>query len=136
MELAHGDKFMTEAMVAEFMACIPFMLCFNLNDGSFESSLFYFVLYTITVNISGAHLNPAVSLGVYIERQKFSKNILYLIMLATAQQLGCFCALAIGYMVRITMQEPDLTDKYYFVPSQNAFYPKIIDQTEGLPAYG
>jgi glycerol uptake facilitator-like aquaporin len=34
------------------------------------------------------------------------------------------------------MPEPGNPGKYYYVPPQNGFYPKIIDEVEGLPAYG
>ncbi len=34
------------------------------------------------------------------------------------------------------MPVPGKENQYYFVPSQYPFYPKIEDQTKGLPAYG
>jgi len=136
MEVPNGEKFITAVVAAEFLACIPYMLAFNLNDGTYESSLIYFILFTVTIGFSGAHLNPAVTLGVYIEKQKYSKNLCLLIMIIIAQVLGCFAALGLGFMLRISMPEIGNPGKFYFVPGQNPFYPKIIDDVEGLPAYG
>jgi glycerol uptake facilitator-like aquaporin len=136
MEVPNGDKFLIAVIMSEFLACIPYMLSYNLNDGTYEPCLIFFLLFTVTANISGGHLNPAVTLGVYIERQKYSKNFCMMVMIILAQVLGCFSALALGFMLRISMPEKSVPDKYYFVPDQNAFYPKIIDEVEGLPAYG
>lgn len=42
----------------------------------------------------------------------------------------------LAYCIRVTMPELGVENSYYFVPGQNPFFPKIIDETKGLPAYG
>jgi hypothetical protein len=45
-------------------------------------------------------------------------------------------ALMLAYCLRVTVPEPGVANSYFFVPSQNPFYPKIADLTGGNPAYG
>jgi glycerol uptake facilitator-like aquaporin len=58
----------------------------------------------LTQHISGGHLNPAVSVAVYIERQKYQKNACFLIFIMLAQFMGAFFGLAFAYLVRTTVQ--------------------------------
>jgi len=53
-----------------------------------------------------------------------------------AQMLGGLTALMLAYCLRVTMPVPGRDNAYYFVPDQNPFFPKIIDETFGRPAYG
>jgi len=50
--------------------------------------------------------------------------------------IGSFGGLLFGYLLRVTMPADGNASAYYFVPGQYPFYPKIIDETRGLPAYG
>jgi len=50
--------------------------------------------------------------------------------------LGGFCALILAYLIRVTLPEIGVENSFYFVPGQNPFIPKIIDETQGRPAYG
>jgi glycerol uptake facilitator-like aquaporin len=128
MEVPNGDKFIMVVVLTEFFACIPYSLSNNLGDGTYSPAFTYFVMSTIVGGITGAHLNPAVTMGVYIERQKYRKNLCFMLSLMTAQVCGCFVGQAIGFMLRITMPEVGNPGKFYMVPSQNGFYPKIIDE--------
>ena len=50
--------------------------------------------------------------------------------------LGGLTALMLAYCLRVTLPVPSRENAYYFVPDQNPFIPKIIDETFGRPAYG
>ena len=50
--------------------------------------------------------------------------------------MGGLCALMIAYCVRVSMPVVGVENSYYFVPGQNPFFPKIMDEIHGLPAYG
>jgi glycerol uptake facilitator-like aquaporin len=67
MEVPNGDKFFMVVVITEFFAMIPYSLSHNLTDGSYSPAFTYFVLSCIVGGITGAHLNPAVTLAVYIE---------------------------------------------------------------------
>ena len=116
MEVKNADKFMIAVVLTEFLACVPLELAYNLNPGALAASLMLFVMITIVGEVSGGHLNPAVTLAVYIERQDYKKHFCLMITICIAQVLGCFIALGFGFMLRVTMTEPDNSDKLYFVP--------------------
>lgn len=50
--------------------------------------------------------------------------------------LGGLTSLMLGYCLRVTMPVPNTDNRYYYVPDQNPFFPKILDETKGRPAYG
>jgi len=84
-------------------------------------------------------LNPALTLGVYIERNKYWTYSWWCFCIILFQMIGAFGGIGLGWLLRVTMpktadQESD--HDFYFVPGQYPFYPKIIDETKGLPAYG
>lgn len=49
--------------------------------------------------------------------------------------IGAFGGMFAGWLLRVEMPK-ETGDGYYYVPGQYPFYPKIVDETEGLPAYG
>jgi len=49
--------------------------------------------------------------------------------------IGAFGGICFGWLLRATVHSQD-SDQDYFVPGQYPFYPKIVDETKGLPAYG
>ena len=71
MEVKNGDRFMVAAVLAEFVAIIGYSLAVNMNDGTHVVPLVMFTMICCSMGISGGHINPALTLGVYIERNKF-----------------------------------------------------------------
>ena len=127
---------MVAVLLAEFFGTIPYMLAWNMNDGNNSPALVLFTMICITGPISGGHLNPALTLSVYIERNQYGRYACLAISMAVAQILGCLAALAIGFMLRVQIPIVEQPGEVYFVPGQYPFYPGIIDKVEGLPAYG
>ena len=87
-----------------------------------------------SIGISGGHLNPAVTLGVYIERKKYTKNMLFVLVIIISQVFGALFALIIGFMLRVTISCQNGFD--CFEPSVHSFTPPIVISTDGLPATG
>ena len=46
--------------------------------------LAYFSLIVCTYEISGGHLNPAITLGVYIQQKRYTHNLLFMIFIMVA----------------------------------------------------
>ena len=67
MEVKNGESFYKSVMFAEFIGTAGLMLGYNMNDGSVITALTLYCMILLTFHISGGHLNPAVTLGVYIE---------------------------------------------------------------------
>lgn len=70
---------MLSVIVCEFFGTLFFEFAYNLNDGSGYPALVLATIILLTQHISGGHLNPAVSVAVYIERQKYWTNLCFLI---------------------------------------------------------
>lgn len=124
---------MMGAMVFEFFGTLGYMLAFNITA---NIDLLPFVLFSMIVcvfKVSGGHLNPALSLGVYIGRKHFKSDFCYLLTYWVGQLSGALLALGLGIWLRVTIP---LNSSFYFVPDQNPYFPAIIKTTNGLPCYG
>jgi glycerol uptake facilitator-like aquaporin len=136
MEVHNGDKFMSSVLLVEFLGILCYEICNNLYDGHNQPALVYMCFMMICLRISGGHLNPAVTTGVYMEQLEFKKNAGFAVALIIVQFLGAFCGLCITFMLRVSIPSEDQEGKYIFIPDQYPFYPHILDGSNGLPAYG
>jgi len=71
MEIPNGNKFMIAAVILEFFGIIGYSLAVNMNDGYNIVAIVMFVMIVNTQSISGGHLNPILTLGVYLERNTY-----------------------------------------------------------------
>ena len=127
---------MMAAIITEFFGCILLMTVVNVADDFIVPALMYFAMTVVLGRISGGHLNPSVSLGVYIEQRKYASNACFLLMLMFAQALGSFCALMIGFLLRVSIPVDGLDNEYYFIPGVKGLTPPILATADGMPAYG
>lgn len=72
------------------------------------------IILIVFGNLSGAHLNPAVSLGFYINKGKYSSGLFKFVMYVIAQLLGCYLGILVSYL---------MTGKVDFlsIPDRNIF---------------
>ena len=52
----------------EFFGVVGYALAVNMNSGTNVVALVMFIMIINTQSISGGHLNPCLTLGVYLER--------------------------------------------------------------------
>jgi glycerol uptake facilitator-like aquaporin len=116
MEVPHGDKFMIATILCEFFAIIGYSLAVNLNDGTHVTALIMFTMILCISGISGGHINPALTLGVYIERNKFCSYACWALSIMIAQLAGAIVALGIGWLIRVLMPADGKGEAFYFVP--------------------
>lgn len=64
------------------------------------------------------------------------KNLCFLLNILVAQFLGAFSGIGFAYLVRTTIPLEGDEYKTVYIPSQNPFYPKILDKVGTVPAYG
>ena len=76
-----------------------------MNDGAAYTALTLYLMIMLTREISGGNINPAVTLGVYIEEREYRNNLCFTLMIWLAQILGAIFALPIGYMLRVTIHD-------------------------------
>ena len=68
MEVKNGHPFYMHVLLAEFLGTAGLMLGYNMNnEGSVITALTLYCMIMLTCRISGGHINPAVTLGVFIE---------------------------------------------------------------------
>ena len=137
MDLPNGGKFPGQIFASELLGTCILMLAFNMSgpDELLAQAFTQFAIVVCIFEISGAHLNPAVSLGVYIAEKKYDKNFLFLLFYWVAQTTGALIALGLGYLLRVrTTQES--TGKEYLVPPVYAQALPIVDKTDGVSSYG
>jgi glycerol uptake facilitator-like aquaporin len=136
MEVHNGDKFMITVLLFEFFGILSYEIFNNLYSGSNIPAFVYMLFMIVTLRVSGGHLNPSVTVGVYIEQREFKKNAGFALLIILVQFVGAFVGLGVAYMLRVTVPSPDDSSREIYVPDVYPFFPKIIDETNGLPAYG
>lgn len=87
-------------------------MAINTTDGNaYGVSLVLFLLLKMASPVSGAHFNPAVTLGVYINMFRTNtwlKNLIQLISMWAAQILGGWVSMEIMYSVLEDPNKPDI----------------------------
>jgi glycerol uptake facilitator-like aquaporin len=85
----------------EFIGTLVLMLAVNLNGGQVYTCLVLFTLIMLIGDISGGHMNPLVTIAVFIEQKKHRrKNIAFMLLIFLAQALGALTCIIIGFLIR------------------------------------
>ena len=116
MEVPHGDKFMIATIIVEFVGILGYSLAVNLDDGTHVTALLMFTMILCIQGVSGGHINPALTLGVYIERNKFVTYACWCFSIMIAQMIGAIAALSFGWILRVTLPADSKGEEFYFVP--------------------
>ncbi len=77
----HSGLHLLRSSIYEFAGTAMTVYAFNFTEASYMGRGFaYFIGWIIAVSVSGAHFNPATTLGVYIAEGKWGRQILRLIL--------------------------------------------------------
>ena len=113
MEKPSGDKFKGTVLLSEFAGACLLMLAYNLQGEDMTVTLLaYFVIVCSTYLVSGGHLNPSITVGVYISEKEYYHNVCYLLLIIAMQTFGCLLALGFGYILRVTVNVQGTDEKY------------------------
>ena len=138
MEKQHGQYFYGSVLKAEFVGTCLLMLACNMIEDAEENTLMplaYFSLVMCFYDISGGHLNPAISIGVWLSEKRYVQNLMFMILIHVAQCLGAIVALSLGFMLRVSVTEPNTGEKY-LLPDAYASTPPLLVSADGIPSYG
>ena len=78
MDVKSGSSYPLSVALGEMVGTMFFSMIVNLARDPYTIGLGHAVCILMTYEISGGHLNPAVSIGVYIKSRKFYGNFLFL----------------------------------------------------------
>lgn len=132
----HSGLHLFRALFFEFIGTALMVYAYNYTAASYIGRGFaYFIGWLIAVSISGAHFNPAVTLGVYIAEGKYLRQFGRLILYALIQFAGGFLGIfftwlvlkqpVMGYLMWPHVQSPDVR-LWYFSQLGNIYYGKIV----------
>ena len=84
MEVKNGEHFKKTVLLAEFLGTAGISLAVNMSDGSSNVPIVIYLMIMLTGGISGGHLNPAITLGVYIAQKELGKYGVFAMMIVLA----------------------------------------------------
>lgn len=80
----------------------------------------FFLSWLLFAPISGCHLNPAISVAVFIMEKNFkdSKMIMYLVLELIVQLCGCYLGILLSYLV----MQPEFRSMTVLFPASAKYY--------------
>lgn len=77
----HSGMHLIRALIFEFLGTFAIVYAFNATGNNYAGrAIGYFAFWVLAVAISGAHFNPATTLGVYLSEGKYMKQLGRLIL--------------------------------------------------------
>ncbi len=73
------------------------------------------IILTVFAKFSGPHLNPAISLGFYINKENFPKGFMKFFMFVCAQLIGCFLGIIVSYLITFRIHFIDIPDQMIII---------------------
>lgn len=70
----HKGLHLVRALFFEFLGCWVTIYAFNFSANDYwQRALAHFTMWMMAFTVSGAHFNPALTLGVYLSEGKYGK---------------------------------------------------------------
>ena len=108
MEVEGANKHKLAVFTYELLGTA--VLVFNIlvsNGDAIVGPLTVFLIILVLAPVTGAHFNPAVTIGVYISRSKFRQDILFFFIMIFAQIIGGILALVLSVLALYSMNNPE-----------------------------
>ena len=97
---ANAMSHLIRALVYEFFGGALTVYAFNFTGGRpLQRAFSYFVGWLIAVSVSGAHFNPATTLGVYLAEGKYMRQIVRMLLYWLIQIMGAFLGVLITFLI-------------------------------------
>jgi len=111
----HKGLHLVRALFFEFFGTMILVYSFNFSSNNYiVRATTYFSVWVLGVAISGAHFNPATTLGVYLSEGKYLKQLGRLILYWLFQLMGAFAGILFTYLI---FNEP--VQGYLLWPNEN-----------------
>ena len=110
METPEGKNRMNIVGLYEFLGTALFVSAILMTNNSMSIAFSLFASILIFGQVTGGHFNPAVSLGVYLQEQKFSENLIPLVMIT-------FCQIGGGLFAQLIARAVLHTEDFSTIPA-------------------
>jgi glycerol uptake facilitator-like aquaporin len=112
-------------LLTEFVGTLLFCMSLNLNvEADVQMPMVLFCILLFTGDVSGGHINPGVTMAVFIEQCK-PMNLFYMIAIILAQAAGAIVSVFLGFLLRVTIPVPGVEGAVAWIPNVTGFYPKL-----------
>jgi glycerol uptake facilitator-like aquaporin len=96
----HKYLHLIRSLLYEFVGTWIVVYAFNFSANNYwERSFAYFTMWMLCFTVSGAHFNPAFTLGVYLAEGKYLKQLLRLILYWLFQVMGAYAGILTTYLI-------------------------------------
>lgn len=96
----HSGMHLLRALMYEFIGTMAYTYAFNFSANNyFVRAMSYFTTWLLFVTVSGAHFNPATTLGVYLSEGKYGRQLGRLILYWLFQIMGAFAGVLFVYLI-------------------------------------
>ncbi len=96
----HKGLHLFRSAMSEFAGTAIWTYAYNFTFASYMGRAFaYFLGWMLFVSISGAHFNPATTLGVYIAEGKYGRQLGRLIVYWLFQLMGAYAGILCTYLI-------------------------------------
>lgn len=127
MEQPLGHKTRTLVLLTEFTGTLLFCMSLNLNVvDDVQMPLVLFCILLFTADVSGGHMNPGVTMAVFIEQAR-PMNLFYMLAILIAQGCGAIVSVFLGFLLRVSQPVPGVEGAVFWTPNVTGFYPKLAE---------
>jgi len=99
-DLSETKEILIKRSIFEMFATFNFIFIIILCQKDIQKFILgMWIILIVFAKFSGPHLNPAISLGFYINKGKFQSGFLKFFLFVVAQFLGCLIGIFVSYMI-------------------------------------
>lgn len=99
-DLTETKEILISRAVFEMLATFLFVFLIILCQKDIQKFILgMWIILIVFGDFSGPHLNPAISLGFYINKAKFQSGFLKFFMFVLSQFIGCYLGILVSYLI-------------------------------------
>lgn len=111
-DLSETNEIIFKRSIFEMLATFLFIFIIILCQKDIQKFILgMWIILIVFAKFSGPHLNPAISLGFYINKGKFQRGFTKFFMFVLAQFIGCLLGIFVSYLITNKIDFIDIPDE-------------------------